>query len=208
MSAATPQRNQEITLAKRPIFTEPLFESLKIDDEMTDIDPLSPHPFFPELSEEEKTKAQDIAVSYLKRYVAGEPYQYAFIRKEGQDVTEGKWNIIEVHIHRTLYGIPIIGGGIRMFIDRDDWQLVQVMDAMKLWSSSGRGNTAPFRKPVVTIGEAWEKLKERILLRLSYKLVPDFPAKGANIAVPVYTADCGWICNAVTGELVKLAAMI
>ncbi|WP_282936823.1 hypothetical protein [Paenibacillus sp. RC67] len=213
LDTSLPQRNQTIHIVRKPVFSEAQYEVLKLDDQVTDVDLTEPHPFYPVITEEEITKAQDIAVSYLKESVSEEPWQFAFIhRANGQIVESMQGNQIKVEIQRFLHGIPIMGGKIGLFIDRDTWNVTHVMDALKLFQAR-RGDKEKERtknlgccEPQIVAETAWEQLYPHVQLTLTYRFKDRHSPDERRNALLVYTLlDCDWICDAVTGELTQLA---
>ncbi|WP_141334739.1 hypothetical protein [Paenibacillus sp. tmac-D7] len=201
-----PQRRQPVKFVRKPIFSADQYEALRVSDHVTEVDPCAPHPFFPVLSDEEVIKAKDIAVSYLQQHMSEETCQYAFIRKEGHEVARSmQGNRLQVEIQRLYNGIPVIGGAVRLFIDRDSWELNHVMDGLEFWKMAAKSNVLAYKEPRIAMEEAWSKLKGKVELNLHYRLEEGVPANETKRAILVYTLDCDWICNAVTGEVTKLA---
>ncbi len=199
MNTTAPQRNQPVSSLNKPIFTADPDE--RLPDDATD--PCSPHPLYPPLSNEEKTQAKDMAISYFTQHADRKLYQYAFIRKEGHEAVQSMpGNQIQVSVHRMRNGVPINGAGLRFIVDRDTWALNQVVDSLELFDMKVSGDD-PFLEPTVSIEEAWDKLKNKVKVQLSYRLDTD-SSTHQPIARLVHTIDCDWVCNAVTGELTKL----
>lgn len=212
LETTLPQRNQTIRIVRKPVFSEAQYDVLRLDEQVTDVDLDAPHPFYPVLTEEEITKAQDITVSYLKESAADEPWQFAFIHKaDGQIVESMQGNQIKVEIQRFLHGIPIMGGKIGLFIDRDTWNVTHVMDALKLFQArradteKEHNNRLGCCEPQIIAETAWEQLHPHIQLTLTYRFEDNQLPGERKRALLVYSLiDCDWICDAVTGELIQL----
>ncbi|WP_028547988.1 YcdB/YcdC domain-containing protein [Paenibacillus sp. UNC451MF] len=212
LDSPLPQRNQNVRIVRKPVFSEAHYDVLKLDEHVTDINLTAPHPFYPELTEEDIVKAQDIAASYLKETALEEPWQFAFIHNaDGQTAEAMQGNQIKIEIHRYLHGIPVMGGKIGLFIDRDTWNVTHVMDALKLFQERrAEAKKEPDKalgccEPQVTAETAWKELYPHIQLTLTYRFEDHFSVGERRKALLVYTLlDCDWICDAVTGELIEL----
>lgn len=203
-----PEYNQLIQIHRKPVFSAAHYDVLKLDDAVTEADLTAPHPFAPLLENSEIAAARQLAVSYLKQCYAHEPCQFAFLRKDGHHPIEGmQGGQIKVEIHRLRHGIPIIGGKLNLFLDRQTREMTNVMDALKLFQSGKeRIDTAGLLPPRITAAEAWEQLRGCFQLSLQYMLKASDCLTGPKRAVLAYKlVDHDEVCDAVTGMPLKLA---
>lgn len=205
---------------RRPIFAEEHYEALKLAPEVTEVDPYSPHPFAPVISDDEIAQAKAAAVSYLEQHYVNEPYEYAFLENTEQKAVEAmQGHQLQVDVHRVLHGIVLGGGRIRMVINRSSGRVTHAIDALELQQlleiepttseeslarvNDSREKQGAFLMAQRSLEEAWQALKPLIEVRLSYRIQYSGPLTSPR-AIPIYTLACDQLFNAVTGEIVTL----
>lgn len=205
LSTIEPKQSETITVLRVPIFTAD-YSSLKLKEGVCEADPYAPHPFFTTVTEEEISRAKDIAVSYLKTHHLAEPCQFAFIRKPGREVVESmRGNQIVVEIHRVVDGVPVAGAGIRLVIDHATWNVKNVVDALEFTKAVYGLEICDLQTATVSSSTAWTQMKDKLKLQLQYHFDREVPVTAAaKKAILTYTLDCDWICDACTGEMIRL----
>lgn len=201
LSTTMPQRNEQISVLHQPIFDAD-YDSLKLENGVSEADPYAPHPFFTTVTEEDILKSKDIAVSYLKTHHNTEPCQFAFIRRPGHDVVKSmQGNQIVVEIHRVVNDISVIGAGIRLVIDHNTWKVKNVVDALEFTMAVNELELDELQKSLISSSTAWEHMKEKINLKLQYLFERDVTETAGRKAILTYVLESKWICDACTGEI-------
>lgn len=204
LSATEPQLNQAITVLREPIFDAD-YDSLKLGEGVDEADPYAPHAFFNTITKEEVQRAKDIAVSYLKTHHDAEPCQFAFIQRPGRDVVENmRGNQVVVEIHRVVNDIPVAGAVIRLVIDHHTWNVKNVVDTLGFTKTVNDPDLSGLQAASFSRADAWEQLKEKIKLKLQYRFEEDGHGTAVKRAILTYVLDCGWLCDACTGELLEM----
>ncbi|UQZ37082.1 hypothetical protein C2I18_28220 [Paenibacillus sp. PK3_47] len=204
LSTTEPQRNEKITVLRVPIFDAD-YDSLKLEDGVQEAEPYAPHSFFTLITEEEKLRARDIAVSYLKTHHAADPCKFAFIGRPGRDVVESmRGNQVVVEIQRVVNDIPITGAGIRLVIDHHTWEVKNVVDTLDFIREAKGLDMSKLQAATFLPAIAWEQMKDKLEFKLQYYFDENRPETAGKRAILTYALDCDWLCDACTGELLKM----
>ncbi|ASA21782.1 hypothetical protein [Paenibacillus donghaensis] len=200
------QRNlPRLEVERKPIFAADHYDVLRLADGMTEVDLSAPHPFRAELTQLEKERAKRIAAAYVSQLPEQKDCCYAFVSREGQKVVSGmQGDQIMVEVQRLIHQIPLSGGGIKLVLDHNTWKVNNVMDKSEWLGYLLEEKQSPLgslQKPVIAREQAWEQLEGRLKLKLHYMMEDDNGPHHAREARLVYTLDCDWLCNAVTGEI-------
>jgi hypothetical protein len=198
-----------IEVLKAPIFSEKDFDELNISSDLMDPAMLKEHPHARSAKPEESQWAMDLASSYVRRNVKDElPFEYAFMRREGQEAVERMpGNQLRVDVQRLLYGIPVVGGRIRLALDRNRRVINHSIDGLEMIQLLKESDRFALQPPRISIEEAWEAMHDKLDVQCIYRwesvnFMGQEESPTVYRAVPVYSLDSHCMLNAVTGHLI------
>jgi hypothetical protein len=195
-------KRKKIKTPSRSIISNKLFESLILEDGITEVDSTNPHPFKGEITEEEKKRALEIAITCLREQYPAESGHFALVKRSDKPMVESEFGNIVVRFHRVINGIPSLGTVVQIWIDRNKGKVSMVLDPQEMWEEGV--NEVDTSQDVISAETAWSQLKDKIVLRLRYRLHPydlrsESPLK--RLATLEYELQCDWICDAITNQL-------
>ncbi|MFC5653867.1 hypothetical protein ACFPYJ_33110 [Paenibacillus solisilvae] len=196
-------KKKKIKAPSKPLISNKLFESLILEDGITEIDLTNPHPFKGELTEEEQKQSIEIAISCLQEQYPDESGHFALVKRSDKPMVESEFGNIVVRFHRVINGIPSLGTAIQIWVDRNKGKVLMVHDPQEMWEEKA-GNKVDTSQDVIPVETAWSQLKDKIDLKLGYRLHPynllsESPQK--RLATLEYELQCDWICDAITNEV-------
>ena len=202
------QRNvkeKKIKALSKPLISNKLFESLTLEDEITEVDLSEPHPFRAEITEEEKKRVVEIAATCLQEQYPEESGHFALVERSDKPMVESEFSNIVVRFHRLINGIPSLGNVVQIWIDRKKGKVLRVHDAQEMWEIKD-ANEVHSSRELISAETAWLQLKDKITLQLGYRLHPynlrsESPLK--RLATLEYELQCDWMCDAVTSKVFK-----
>lgn len=202
------QRNvkeKKIKAPSKPLISNKLFESLTFEDEITEVDLSEPHPFGAEITEEEKKRVAEIAVTCLQEQYPEESGHFALVERSDKPMVEAEFGNFVVRFHRLINGIPSLGNVVQIWIDRIKGKVLMVHDAQEMREIRGVKEVHSSQE-LISAETAWLQLKDKVTLQLGYRLHPynlrsESPLK--RLATLEYELQCDWMCDAVTSKVFK-----
>lgn len=89
-------KKKKIKAQSKPIISNKLFDSLILEDGITEVDLSDPHPFWGEITEEEKKRAVEIAIICLQEQYPDESGHFALVNRSDKPMVESEFGNIVV----------------------------------------------------------------------------------------------------------------
>lgn len=196
-------KKKKIKTPSKPFISNKLFDSLIMEDGITEVDLTNPHPFKGELTQGEKKQAIDIAITCLKEQYPDESGSFALVKRSDKPMVESEFGNIVVRFHRVINGIPSLENVVQIWVDRSKEKVLMEQDPQELWDEKVVNDV----DNVTPVETAWLKLKDKIALPLgyrlhSYDLQSESPLK--RLATLEYKLQCDWMCDAITNQVLNI----